>query len=308
MKSADQDDKNIKKNISKKTVLLSIIFIVVTTLLLLANRYLIEHVEIASSANASLAVVDEAYTADEWNYVSDTKTISIKEVASEQGQKPVAYYVADVTIDDASILKSAFAKNEFGTNIIEYTSKIAADHNAVLAINGDYYGFRQNGILIRNGQVYRDSPARNGVKIYRDGSMEVYDETGITAQELVNEGVWQTLSFGPALVVDGQVQSNFEDVSIDKNFGNRTIENANPRTGIGMIAPNHYVFVVVDGRSSDSKGMTLSQFAKVFADLGCTEAYNLDGGGSSTMYFMGKVVNNPLGKNQERGTSDIIYV
>lgn len=308
MKSADQDDKTIKKNISKKTVLLSIIFIVVTTLLLLANRYLIEHVEIASSANASLVVVDEAYTADEWNYVSDTKTISIKEVGSEQGQKSFAYYVADVTIDDASILKSAFAKNEFGTNIIEYTSKIAADHNAVLAINGDYYGFRQNGILIRNGQVYRDSPARNGLKIYRDGSMEVYDETGTTAQELVNEGVWQTLSFGPALVVDGQVQSNFEDVSIDKNFGNRTIENANPRTGIGMIAPNHYVFVVVDGRSSDSKGMTLSQFAKVFADLGCTEAYNLDGGGSSTMYFMGKVVNNPLGKNQERGTSDIIYV
>ncbi|MEN6460715.1 MAG: phosphodiester glycosidase family protein, partial [Syntrophomonas sp.] len=93
------------------------------------------------------------------------------------------------------------------------------------------------------------------------------------------------------------------------NFGNRSIDNSNPRTGIGMIAPNHYVFIVVDGRADGySKGMTLSQFAEVFADLGCTEAYNLDGGGSSTMYFMGDLINNPLGKNQERGTSDIIYI
>ncbi|MNW12867.1 hypothetical protein D3C71_2106620 [compost metagenome] len=76
-----------------------------------------------------------------------------------------------------------------------------------------------------------------------------------------------------------------------------------------MLAPNHYVFIVVDGRKEGySRGMTLTEFAQTFADLGCTEAYNLDGGGSSTMYFMGRVVNNPLGKNRERGVSDILYV
>ncbi|MEQ8174115.1 MAG: phosphodiester glycosidase family protein [Syntrophomonadaceae bacterium] len=308
MSTVEQSTPRANKKPVKKAAFIGITFVLVITLILLANRYLVEHVQIAAGATASNAVADATYAADQWNYASDSKTISIKEVTSGNGQNKVTYYVADVTVDDTSILQSAFAKNEYGTNIIETTSKIAADHNAVLAINGDYYGFRDNGILIRNGQIYRDSPARTGLKIYKDGSMEIYDETTTSAQDLLNEGVWQTLSFGPALVVDGQVQTNFDDVSIDKNFGNRTIENSNPRTGIGMIAPNHYVFVVVDGRSSESQGMTLFQFAQVFADFGCTEAYNLDGGGSSTMYFMGNVVNNPQGKNQERGTSDIIYV
>ncbi|MNM66756.1 hypothetical protein D3C81_782550 [compost metagenome] len=126
---------------------------------------------------------------------------------------------------------------------------------------------------------------------------------------MLADGVLNTLSFGPVLIKDGEVTSNFDHVKIDTNFGNRSIQNANPRTGIGMIAPNHYVFIVVDGRKEGySRGMTLTEFAQVFADLGCTEAYNLDGGGSSTMYFMGRVVNNPLGKNRERGVSDILYV
>lgn len=308
MKGADQDIQKINKRVSKKAILISFFFILGISLFLLVNRYLIEHVELTSGASASMAVTDEVYTSDQWNYISDHKSISIREVVSGQGQNAVTYYIADVTVDDVTILRSAFAKDEFGTNIIENTSKIAADHNAVWAINGDYYGFRKDGILIRNGRIYRDSSARTGLKIYKDGRMEIYDETQTSAQNLLDEGVWQTLSFGPALVINGQVQTEFKSVEIDTNFGNRSIENSNPRTGIGMISPNHYVFVVVDGRSSESKGMTLSQFARVFAELGCTQAYNLDGGGSSTMYFMGRVVNNPLGKNQERGTSDIIFL
>ena len=89
----------------------------------------------------------------------------------------------------------------------------------------------------------------------------------------------------------------------------QSIQGDNPRTGVGVISNNHYVFVVVDGRSTGySRGASLAEFAAIFKSLGCTTAYNLDGGGSSTMYFMGRVVNNPLGKNQERGTSDILYI
>lgn len=92
-------------------------------------------------------------------------------------------------------------------------------------------------------------------------------------------------------------------------MGNSSIQNSNPRTGVGIISPYHYVFVVVDGRKEGySKGMTLNEFSKVFENIGCTDAYNLDGGGSSTMYFMGRVVNNPLGKNEEREISDILYI
>jgi exopolysaccharide biosynthesis protein len=69
------------------------------------------------------------------------------------------------------------------------------------------------------------------------------------------------------------------------------------------------VFVVVDGRNPGySKGVTMSEFAQIFKDLGCTTAYNLDGGGSSTMYFLGNMVNNPLGKDNERRISDILYI
>ncbi|ETI90072.1 phosphodiester glycosidase family protein [Clostridium butyricum] len=76
-----------------------------------------------------------------------------------------------------------------------------------------------------------------------------------------------------------------------------------------MISPNNFVFVVVDGRDNGySRGMTLNEFSQLFEDLGCTYAYNLDGGGSSTMYFNGRVVNNPGGKDSERKVSDIIYI
>ena len=304
----------------------------------LADRYLIEHVEMANvssasaqssvtatAANASSATAvagtstattpsgstDAGTTAvaDDWNYVSDDYAVHITEVHTGSGSDAVTYFVADVTLTDATQLQSAFAKDSFGTNIIAYTSEIAAQNNAVFAINGDYYGFRDTGIVIRNGVIYRDIPARAGLALYLDGTMQVYDETQTTAQKLVDAGVWNTLSFGPALLEDGEIVAGLDHVEIDTNFGNHSIQGANPRTGIGIIDANHFIFVVVDGRSAGySRGVTLTEYAQIFKDLGCTTAYNLDGGGSSTLYFMGRVVNNPLGKNQERGTSDILYL
>lgn len=312
----------------------------------LADRYLIEHVEvavaaptqsvvvqaatstnlIANSSNASsgtdatvintaeiepTAAVDKAssFSSDDWNYQSETTSIAVKQVTTGSGSNTVTYYAADVVVSDAASLRSAFAKNKFGTNIIEYTSKIASDNNAIFAINGDYYGFRSDGIVIRNGIIYRDQPARTGLAFYTDGTMKIYDETQTSAQKLLDAGVWNTLSFGPALVTNSAAITNFSNVAIDKNVGNRSIQSNNPRTGIGIIDANHFVFVVVDGRSSGySRGVSLTEFAQIFENLGCTDAYNIDGGGSSTMYFMGRVVNNPLGKNQERGTSDILYI
>ena len=100
-----------------------------------------------------------------------------------------------------------------------------------------------------------------------------------------------------------------DQVEIDTNVGNHSIQGNQPRTAVGMIATGHYLWVVVDGRSSGySRGMTLPELAQVFVDRGAQVAYNLDGGGSSAMVFNGSLVNNPLGKGQERGTSDILYV
>jgi exopolysaccharide biosynthesis protein len=236
-------------------------------------------------------------------------SISIKQVSTGSGKNALTYFVADVVLSDATQLSSAFAKDSFGQNIIEYTSKIASDNDAIFAINGDYYGFRSDGIVIRNGVIYRDLPARTGLAFYRDGTMKIYDETQTSAQQLLDEGVWNTLSFGPALIENSVVATDLSYVEIDTNFGNHSIQGSNPRTAVGIIDENHFVFIVVDGRSPGySNGVTLTQFAQIFKDLGCTDAYNIDGGGSSTMYFMGRVVNNPLGKNQERGTSDILLI
>ena len=305
-----------KKRISHRKILLYFtIFLVVISMILykLADRYLIEHVEVKNAITNNTSTKSNQYvedfTADNWSYASDSKKITIKKRTTSASGHKTTYFVADVQLKDASSLKSAFAKNQFGNNIIEFTSDIAKENNAIFAINGDYYGFRDDGITIRNSKVFRDQPARTGLALYQNGSMKTYEETDTSASELLSSGVTQTFSFGPILVKNSKTTKDFGKLSIDKNFGNRSIEDSNPRTGIGIISPNHFVFIVVDGRSRNySDGFTLDEFAKIFEDLGCTDAYNLDGGGSSTMYFMGRVVNNPLGKHEERGVSDIIYI
>ncbi len=104
---------------------------------------------------------------------------SISTVVAGSGDETVTYYVADVMLSDATVLRSAFAGNQFGENITETTSQIAADNGAIFAINGDYYGFRDTGIVIRNGVVYRDEGAREGLAFYADGTVAVYDETAV---------------------------------------------------------------------------------------------------------------------------------
>lgn len=288
-----------------------------------ADRFLIEHVEIADvaayEAAHSTATADDTeststestnteavLTAD--SYSDGDTTITISTVTTGTGADLVTYYVADVIVADATQLRSAFAQNQFGENITELTSEIAADHGAILAINGDYYGFRSSGIEIRNGVIYRDEPAREGLAFYTDGHVEVYDETTTSAQRLLDAGVWNTVSFGPALVENGAAVEGIDTVEVDTNVGNHSIQGDQPRTAIGVIDENHYVFVVVDGRQPGySAGVTLPELADILIGLGATTAYNLDGGGSSTLYFNGEVVNSPS-NGGERATSDILYV
>lgn len=279
-----------------------------------ADRYLVDHVAVADASSAVAATgtaaapaSNGAYTTS--GYTSDTASITIAKKVTGSGSDQVTAFIADVTVTDATIVRGAFANDEFGTNIIDYPSNIAADAQAVLAINGDYYGFRSDGIVIRNGVVYRDAGARQGLAFSTDGTVKLYDETATSADQLVAEGVWNTLSFGPGLVEDGRIIDGIDEVEVDTNFGNHSVQGQQPRTGVGMIAPNHFVFVVVDGRSEGySRGVTMTEFAAMFTDLGAQVAYNLDGGGSSAMIFNGALVNNPLGAGKERGTSDILYV
>ncbi len=281
-----------------------------------ADRFLIPHVGIsdASAYEAENSTVSNEVTettngtATDTTYASDQADITLSAVTTGSGDDTVTYYAAEVVLTDATALRAAFADDTFGTNITQTTSEIAEANGAIFAVNGDYYGFRDTGIVIRNGVAYRDEGARAGLAFYLDGHVEVYDETATTADELVAAGVWNTLSFGPSIVEAGAIVDGIEDVEVDTNFGNHSIQGEQPRTLVGAIADNHLVFVVVDGRDEGySRGVTMTEAAEIMLSLGAETAYNLDGGGSSTMYFDGEVVNQPS-NGGERGTSDILYI
>lgn len=235
-------------------------------------------------------------------YSDDNITISL----TEYREYDTSIYVADVQVSSPEYLKTALAQNAYGRNVTEKTSEMAEDNHAILAINGDYYGAQESGYVIRNGVIYRDtaSDGQEDLVIYQDGSFDIIQEDEITAQELVDSGAQQVLSFGPALLENSTIS-----VSQSDEVGKAKA--SNPRTAIGMIDDLHYVFVVSDGRTSESTGLSLYQMAEFMQSLGAETAYNLDGGGSSTMYFNGEVVNNPTtngSRIEERSVSDIVYI
>ena len=225
---------------------------------------------------------------------------------TEYREHDTAIYVADIRVTDVQYLKAAFAQNTYGKNIKETTSEMAQAHNAILAINGDYYGSRDKGYVLRNGNLYRDKAGsdREDLVIWPDGSFGIAHERTTTADSLLADGAWQVFSFGPALVKNGHIS-----VDVDTEVGQATY--SNPRTAIAMVDQLHYLMVVSDGRTDRSAGLTLYQLAEFLQSKGATLAYNLDGGGSSTMYFNGRVVNEPVNHGStvsERSISDIVYI
>lgn len=252
----------------------------------------------ASSSGTSTATLNTATA-----YEDDTKAIAIETYERNSTQ----IHVATVTIKGDASIKTALADETYGRNVKAKTSTTAQSVNAVLAVNGDYYGARDAGYVIRNGQLLRsDSLDTNqeDLVIYQDGSFEIIREGDITAQELLNKDAVQVLSFGPALIENSQVAVDSSD-EVGKAMA------SNPRTAIGIIDNKHYVLVVSDGRTDESKGLSLKELADFMKELKVTTAYNLDGGGSSTMYFNGQIINKPTtnGHNiEEREVSDIVYL
>lgn len=247
-----------------------------------------------TTQNVEAQITDNSYTTSDLSIKIDT----IREYDT-------TVYIADITIKDVSLLKTAFAENTYGRNITEKTSTIAENNNSILAINGDYYGFRTTGFVIRNGQLYREtSSGSDDLAIYSDGSYKIVNESNTNAKQLINDGVIQLFSFGPTLVNNGEIS-----VTENQEISGKSMV-SNPRTAIGIIDNLHYIFVVSDGRTNSSSGLSLYQLAKIMQNYNCKIAYNLDGGGSSTMVFNNKVINNPTtnGQIKERSVSDIVYI
>lgn len=244
----------------------------------------------------------ESATSTSNTYKDDNISITV----SQKVVNDTTIYIADVQVSSVVYLRTALADDTYGRNIKESTSDMAEENNAILAINGDYYGFRDTGYVLRNGVLYRDTYEDEDDEVfvvYENGSCDIVRSGDTSGQSLLDKGAVQILSFGPGLVENGAISVD-EDDEVDQHM------TSNPRTAIGMISPLHYVLVVSDGRTSESEGLTLYELAQVMKDCGCTEAYNLDGGGSSTIWFNGEVINNPTSGNKsgEREVSDIVYI
>lgn len=257
----------------------------------------------SNSSSSSAASVSGKTTAD--SYTDSNLSITLNEYTVSSS----VVHVAEVKADSAKYLKTAFAQGAYGKNVTATTSEIAESVNAILAINGDYYGAQEKGYVIRNGKLYRSTAEseQEDLVIYEDGSFEIINESEVTAEELLAKGAVQTLSFGPALVENGSVS-----VDSDDEVGRAMA--SNPRTAIGIKSDGTYVFVVSDGRTDESEGLSLKELADFMKTLGVKTAYNLDGGGSSTMVFNGNVINTPTGggigngSGSERKVSDIVYI
>ncbi|MGX5859187.1 phosphodiester glycosidase family protein [Streptococcus sanguinis] len=272
-------------------------FVIAETISTVSSASSSSNAEAASKAAETATVTDTSYSDDNISVMLTEKTVSNTQV-----------YIADVTVSSSEYLKTAFAQNTYGNNVTAKTSETAANNNAILAVNGDYYGANTTGYVIRNGVVYRDTvreDSSNGdLAIYKDGSFKIIYEDQVSADQLVKDGVVNLLAFGPSLVENGEI-------AVDTNSEVGQSMSSNPRTAIGIIDENHYIIIVSDGRTSESEGLSLYQMAEIMKSYGVKTAYNLDGGGSSTLYFNGQVINKPTTNGNtisERSVSDIVYI
>ena len=258
--------------------------------------------DIKSSETSKSNLTKSTAQSGDTTYKTDDTSITL----STYREYDTNIYVAKVELSKNARIETAFAQNSYGKNVTATTSSMAESSAAILAVNGDYYGARDNGYVIRDGIIYRSSAKadQEDLVIYKDGSMKIINESEVSAQELVDDGAVTVLSFGPALVENGKISVSQND-EVGKAMA------SNPRTAIAITEDNHYLFIVSDGRTDESEGLSLYELATFAASLGAKTVYNLDGGGSSTMYFNGNVVNNPTTNGwdiSERGVSDIVYI
>ena len=294
---------------------LSALFLLAFSVYALLDTFLIPHVY-ASQESPAVAATEESSIALPLSVVAGKEnTAQITENSYSDGTLRVeissyrventTVYVADILTEEPQALLAAFSQNSYGRNITAVSSETADSVGAVLAVNGDNYGSRENGYVIRNGVLYRETPAsdQEDLAIWSDGSFSIIRESEISARELLEQGAWQVFSFGPGLLEEGEVLVDAQDEV------NRA-RASNPRTALGQIGEGHYVLVVSDGRSDESEGLSLYELAQFLQQLGVQVAYNLDGGGSSTMVFLGRVVNQPVGSrgSGQRAVTDIVYV
>jgi len=244
------------------------------------------------------------YAPGELSYDTDKLKVSI-----EQKKKDgMTYFVCDIKLSDVSQLRTAFAGDDFRSGIYEAVSDIAGRYSPVLAINADFCRYHREGVIIRNGEVLRRQNIKKHHLLVVDEKGNFSAQTdrsgkqGLVANKLEQQNTWQTFEFGPVLVENGEAA----ELPLKSFYINCNDGYYEPRTAIGQLGPLHYIVIVVDGRRDGySTGASIPQLQQLFLDEGAQFAFNLDGGGSTTLYFLGEVINMPSGGKQ-RSVSDVL--
>lgn len=244
------------------------------------------------------------YAPGELTYETSKLSVSIE----QKKKNGLTYFVCDIKLADASQLRTAFSGGDFRSGIYEAVSDIADRYSPVLAINADFCRYHREGVIIRNGELLRSQNIKKHHLLIVDENGNLSAQTdrsgkqGLVANKLEQQNTWQTFEFGPVLVENGEpAELPLKSFYINCNEGYYE-----PRTAIGQKGPLHYVVIVVDGRRDGySTGASIPQLQQLFLDEGVEFAFNLDGGGSTTLYFLGEVINMPSGGKQ-RSVSDVI--
>ena len=224
-------------------------------------------------------------------YVKDDLKVKLVETRTSNQH----YWIAEVISSDAIPLKGAMASDTYNGKR-ETISSMANRLGAILAINASGFYAKTNtpmGTVVRNGKLVNIDQSYTGEILSLQSNGNLAFTTVNSEEEFKNLDIKQTFTFGPILVRDYQA-TELNDKS------------RHPRTAIGQLDDNRYVLVVVEGRMEGADGMTLAELQQLFLQLGCKTAYNLDGGGSTTLYFQGKVINTPS-DGSERSVVDMIY-
>ncbi|MBQ4313242.1 MAG: phosphodiester glycosidase family protein [Clostridia bacterium] len=231
--------------------------------------------------------------------IYEDETITVKLWKDKRDGANVNF--ADVQISNATQFRSAFAGGEYNMNLRSTAEVMAVESNAVLAVNADFYNYRYDGLIIRNGITYRDAPIDWDILLVDskgDFHVGTYDE--IKSSGVLEEcTIYNSFCFGPTLVTDGKV--NITNNKPLPSKGNRVA-----RSAIGQLGELHYLICTVDGREGMEEGMYIEQVAHVMADMGCITAYNLDGGQSTTLVFNNDLYN-VVAYGGQRLVGDILY-
>ena len=213
--------------------------------------------------------------------------------------------VAEIKVADGSQLRRKLAEDTYGSSVQAYASRLADSANAVVAMNADFYGFRQIGVTVYQRQLFRFSPdkldncfinSKGDMLFMRAGSIQ--DEMQMY-QYIADNDVLFSLSFGPILVDNGELQhcDSYPIGEMDREYS---------RAGLGMTDDLHYLYMTVNHCNGQNPRCNVNEFAEIMYSKGCYKAYNLDGGQTSEIVFHGVPINY-IDFNAERTVTDIIY-